>query len=166
MLLGGQPPTLPTLPKAMPRAASMTATTQQQATTPHRVVMSIGEGEKDHRRGHGSPEAALDPEARRLGQMAPPQVQPSAATAAPAAEAEVAPRARVSMEELLPALVKRIAWAGDKKRGSVQMELGAGPHAGTVVTIHADEGKVRVELQGDDRGDLKRELQHRGFAVE
>ena len=70
------------------------------------------------------------------------------------------------MEELLPQLVKRIAWAGDKRRGSVQMELGAGPHAGTVITVHADEGRVRVELAGDESGALRRRLEGKGFTVE
>lgn len=106
----------------------------------------------------------LDPETRRCAQMGPPAFTPPPAPVP--AETEVAPRARVSMEELLPQLVKRIAWAGDKRRGSVQLELGAGPHAGTVITVHADEGRVRVELAGDDSGALRRRLEEKGFNVD
>ncbi|MBX3230235.1 MAG: hypothetical protein KIT84_24615 [Labilithrix sp.] len=112
------------------------------------------------------PEAdPLDPDTRRFAQLAPPAFTPVAAAPVAAAD-EIAPRARVSMEELLPQLVKRIAWAGDRRRGSVQMELGAGPHAGTVVTVHADDGHVRIELHGDDAGTLQRRLEARGFHVE
>ena len=62
-------------------------------------------------------------------------------------------RAR-SLEELLPALVRRIAWAGDRHKGTVRLELGAGVHAGTTVTVHADGGRVRVELGGAEGPDL------------
>lgn len=110
----------------------------------------------------------LDPETRRSAQLAPPPAFASGPMPMnpPPSDEAVVPRARVSMEELLPQLVRRIAWAGDRRRGSVQMELGAGPHAGTVVTVHADEGRVRVELAGDDQGALRRRLEAKGFAVE
>ena len=102
--------------------------------------------------GAREPEAIdpLDPAARHMAQLAPPP--PFASVAAPltspTAGEGIAPRARVSMEELLPQLVRRIAWAGDRHKGTVQLELGAGRHAGTIVTVHADAGRVRVELQG------------------
>ena len=147
-------------------------------------AVRAGELEKGHRRGahshsgkvedrpdepHGKRADAadpLDPETRRYAQLAPPAFAHAAPVTAATSVDDVAPRARVSMEELLPQLVKRIAWAGDKRRGSVQMELGSGPHAGTVVTVHADDGNVRVELHGDDTGALRRRLEDRGFTVE
>jgi hypothetical protein len=123
------------------------------------------EAEKEIEKHHPAPDP-LDPETRRCAQMAPPTFVPTPAPAAAPADTEIAPRTRVSMEELLPQLVKRIAWAGDKRRGSVQMELGAGPHAGTVITVHAVDGRVRVELAGDDNGALRRRLEEKGFDVE
>ena len=118
----------------------------------------------------------LDPAARRAAQLAPPQAQtPVIDAASPGGPAmapaeEIAPRARVSMEELLPQLVRRIAWAGDRKRGTVQMELGAGRHAGTTVTVHADHGRVRVELAGAGADELRARidarLRQRGLDVE
>ncbi len=117
----------------------------------------------------------LDPATRRAAQLAPPPGTP-APTEAPLslvarspAEA-IAPHARVSMEELLPQLVRRIAWAGDRTRGSVQLELGAGRHAGTTVTVHADHGRVRVEVEGAGGGELRdridARLKARGLDVE
>jgi hypothetical protein len=111
----------------------------------------------------------LDPSARQAAQLAPI----SFVTAAPPVlphEAEIAPRARVSMEDLLPQLVKRIAWAGDRRRGSVQLELGAGRHAGTIVTVHAADGRVRVELEGGSadelRSRIRSRLERQGLTVE
>jgi hypothetical protein len=50
------------------------------------------------------------------------------------------------MEELVPALVKRIAWVGDARRGTVRLEVGAGALAGATLVVHAELGRVRVEL--------------------
>ncbi|HVJ89642.1 MAG TPA: hypothetical protein VM580_07540 [Labilithrix sp.] len=38
---------------------------------------------------------------------------------------------------------------------SVQLELGAGRHAGTTVTVHSEDGRVRVEIKGADAHDLR-----------
>ncbi len=90
--------------------------------------------------------------------------------ASPSAPAEAAPRAPLSMEDLLPQLVRRIAWAGDRRRGTVHMELGAGRHAGSTVTVHADDGRIRVEVQGADADDLRarihERLERKGIDVE
>jgi len=160
--------------KALAAAKPTTARPMSSTASTHpTVVHSVAKKQKDHddetdhAKGKGHHQGAadpLDPETRRFAQMAPPTFTASA-PAAPVDHA-IAPRARVSMEELLPQLVKRIAWAGDKRRGSVQMELGSGPHAGTVVTVHADDGKVRVELTGDDSGALRQRLEAKGFHVE
>jgi hypothetical protein len=106
----------------------------------------------------------LDPSARCVAQLAPPLSIPAApAATALGAHEEVAPRARVSMEELLPQLVKRIAWAthNDRRCGSVQLELGAGRHAGTTITVHSDDGRVRVEIDGTEASDLRSRIRTR-----
>lgn len=113
----------------------------------------------------------LDPTTRHAAQLGPPPtLSASPAPPSPGEAQDIAPRARVSMEELLPQLVKRIAWAGDRRRGSVQLELGAGRHAGTVVTVHAVDGRVRVELEGADvdelRSRIRARLERQGLAVD
>jgi hypothetical protein len=111
----------------------------------------------------------LDPASRKVAQIAPPM---TLSAVAPATN-EVAARARVSMEDLLPQLVRRIAWAGDRRKGTVQLEIGAGRHEGTTVTVHADDGRVRVELRGKDgapvddlRERLDARLRRHGLDVE
>jgi len=95
----------------------------------------------------------LDPLARHAAHLAPPAMSAPVEHASAAANEPV--RAR-SLEELLPALVRRIAWAGDRHKGTVRLELGAGAYAGTTVTVHADAGRVRVELGGCEGPELER----------
>jgi hypothetical protein len=129
-----------------------------------------GEGEEAGRglrreRRH-DPLDPVDPAMRVTAQLGPP------AGLGLGTPGEAAPQvARVSMESLVPELVRRIAWAGDRRRGTVQLELGAGPHAGTVVTVHSDEGRVRVDLHGGADVDALRDridarLRGRGLDVE
>jgi hypothetical protein len=97
----------------------------------------------------------LDPSARHAAQLAPPALGPGGIEPPSAASANEPLRAR-SLEELIPALVRRIAWAGDRHRGTVRLELGAGAYAGTTVTVHADGGRVRVEIGGSEGPELDR----------
>ncbi len=93
----------------------------------------------------------LDPSVRASAQLAPPMLAAAPVDAAAPAQ-EVTTRARVSMEELLPLVVRRIAWGGDKTKAAVHVELGTGAFAGTTVTVHAEGKRVRLELGG--AGDL------------
>ena len=116
-------------------AAPSQATTQSPAATDPKV-----------RRDPHRIDDPLDPLTRQAAQLEPP---PGAlglqSTGVPAiAPSEVS--ARASLEELLPALVRRIAWSGDGRKGTMRLELGAGPLAGATLVIHSDEGRVRVEL--------------------
>jgi len=51
-----------------------------------------------------------------------------------------------SLEDLVPSLVRRIAWSGDRQRGTVRLELGAGELAGGTLLVQAEDGHVRVHL--------------------
>jgi hypothetical protein len=81
---------------------------------------------------------------RQPGLVAPTVAAP--AVTAPPPEAAVALRASASLEELLPQLVRRIAWSGDGKKGTVRMELGAGALAGATLMLESEGGRVRVQL--------------------
>lgn len=89
----------------------------------------------------------LDPLTRAL--FAPglrPNALMAAAPAAPPDE-NVSRASHVSMEHVLARLVRRIAWSGDAETGSARLELGAGALEGATLTIHSDQGKVRVSLE-------------------
>jgi hypothetical protein len=43
--------------------------------------------------------------------------------------------------------VRRIAWSGNARSGSARLELGAGELEGATLTIHADDGIVRVAIE-------------------
>lgn len=119
-------------------------TPRKTATLP--ATRARPEPERAPRRPAASTTAAgdpLDPVARQAAQMAPP-LGPTTE----AATADVpAARARTSLEELLPALVRRVAWSGDGRKGTVRLELGAGGMAGAEVVVESDEGRVRVQLK-------------------
>jgi hypothetical protein len=115
--------------------------------------------DQDHDHDHDHDGGPTDARARPKAPPGPDLLDPVARNPAlvpwavawpwPSPPPAEAPRARVSsMEELLPALVRRIAWAGDRHRGSVRLELGAGAWSGTTLLVHADGGRVRVEVHG------------------
>jgi len=108
--------------------------------------------------GQGPPSRALrpdplDPATRHSVQIAPLLgLCEGPATPAPP-DAPVQVTARASLEEVLPALVRRIAWSGDGKRGTLRLEFGQGALAGGTLLVHADDGRVRVELQAPPGAD-------------
>src|ERR1019366_8033100 len=60
----------------------------------------------------------LDPATRQAAHLAPPPMTPAPGEAPPTAGT------RASVEDLLPALVRKVAWSGDGRRGTVRLELG------------------------------------------
>ena len=61
-------------------------------------------------------------------------------------------------------LVRRIAWSGNARNGSARLELGAGVLEGATLTIHADDGVVRVAVDlppGVDRAAWKERISGR-----
>ena len=90
--------------------------------------------------------------ARQIAQLAPP-----ASAAAPPVGPEResgSVAAAMSVEELWPALVRKAAWSGDARRGTVRLELGAGALAGATVLVQSDDGRVRVQLSAPPGIDL------------
>jgi hypothetical protein len=59
-----------------------------------------------------------------------------------------------ALQELWPALVRRVAWDIDGRQACVRLELGAGALSGATVLLTYDEGRVRVALDHPARGDL------------
>jgi hypothetical protein len=117
----------------------------------------------------------LDPFARHRASLAPPDaifhrpapvVAPLAETPPAAAppEAPALRAASASLEDLLPALVRRVAWSGDGRSGVVRLELGSGQLAGATLLVQADGGRVRVRLDlpvGVDAAGWERRIRQR-----
>ncbi len=114
----------------------------------------------------------LDPVARALahgnpfpmGQIAP---QPGPVPTSASHGCAVA-----SVERVFAELVRRVAWSGDGRRGSVRIEIGAGSLAGAVLLVQADSGAVEVSIQlpsGSDpgvwRNRIAKRLEKRGLQV-
>ncbi|HTQ43398.1 MAG TPA: hypothetical protein VMI75_11625 [Polyangiaceae bacterium] len=129
----------------------------QGGVDPRRPGVTPGR-QHDHERR----EDPADPHVRHAAQLGPPpglaqgEIGSSAAPPAPAGGP-----ARTSLEDLLPALVRRVAWSGDGRRGTVRLELGSGSLAGAELVVHADDGHVRVHLRapaGVDLGPLRERI--------
>jgi hypothetical protein len=78
-----------------------------------------------------------------------------------------------SLEEILPALVRRIAWSGDGRRGVVRIELGSGELDGAMLLVATEGGRVRVALSGGAGVELEswreriaKRLEDKGLDVE
>jgi hypothetical protein len=140
----------------------------------HTHARPAAPGPEEHApRRRTAPDETLDPSARHAAQLAPPALPGTLQPGAPASPAQVEARVRSSLEDLLPALVRRVAWSGDGRRGTVRLELGAGELAGGTLLVHVDEGRVRVKLSappgvdvGAWRGRILDRLEARGLAVD
>lgn len=105
--------------------------------------------------------AAVDPTDPMLRTLATPLDRvATAATSAPAAD-PFAATARVSLEQVMQRLVRKIAWSGDARAGTARIELGAGALDGATLLLQADGGEVRVSLEvpaGVDAGAWRERL--------
>jgi hypothetical protein len=136
-------PLAPVLPRAS-ALASAPATASASAFAHASAAAAPPAAPRAHQRSSKDEGDLLDPSARTAAQLAPPPgVAPRAETSAPQAASE----ARATLDELLPAVVRRIAWSGDARRGTVRIEIGAGELEGARILVHAEDGRVRVEMQ-------------------
>ncbi len=115
--------------------------------------------------------------ARHCQQMIGPTAMAPAegAAKASAVDAAEAPErtARSSLQELMPQLVKKVAWSGDGTRGAVRLELGSGALAGGTLLVQANGSRVSVQLDapaGTDTAswqrDIRARLEARGLEVD
>jgi hypothetical protein len=104
----------------------------------------------------------LDPATRQAIHLWPPgpglaepfqPLLPTLATTAPAGTPGSS--AQASLEEILPALVRKIAWSGDARRGAVRIELGAGALSGSTLLVATDGARLRIELRAHNGVELE-----------
>ena len=115
-------------------------------------------------------EAALDPLICQLAlnSLGGPDFSPRLGSlAAPAALP-----LRDDLQNMLNGLARRVAWGGDRRKGSARIELSEGALAGATLIVHAEQRSVSVELElppgAQAQGFQERiaeRLQARGFSV-
>jgi hypothetical protein len=134
--------------------------------------------------------SALHPAARHAARLAPPSAgargpgEPAlsgstsvgAGTAPTAAPPAGAPPV-ATLEDLMPGLVRRVAWSGDSRRGALRLVIGSGGLAGASLLVQATAGRVDVTLGTEPGTSLTRDeleawrdriaarLEARGFDV-
>lgn len=164
-IAGSLGPAFHTLSAAAPRVSFGSVLSRQTAGAPGTSALSLS---KNATNSDSRPRAdmrrdvddARDPVHRRRAALSPVEglsVPVAIGPFSPAVSAggQVAPSSvpPASLEELIPVLVRRIAWTGDRHRGSVRLELGAGELAGATLLVHADGGRVRVHIDAPPGAD-------------
>jgi hypothetical protein len=80
---------------------------------------------------------------------------------------------REELQNLLTGLARRVAWGGDRRKGTARIELSEGALAGATLVVHTEQRSVSVEIelpggsnagQGLEQRILDR-LEGRGFAA-
>lgn len=148
----GAPRPAPAASRASPCAAKLSTKPPasdgvERTATPRATSRDEGEAKGAGARRDDDP---LDPMARRAAQLAPPlatTITPLDTQPQASATSNLTAVAQRSLEELLPALVRRVAWSGDSKQGTLRMELAAGALAGATLIVSADLGRVHVQMQ-------------------
>ncbi len=76
------------------------------------------------------------------------------------------------LQNLLTGLARRVAWGGDRRKGSARIELSEGALAGATLVVHTEQRSVTVELElpagAGARGweaRLTERLEARGFSA-
>jgi hypothetical protein len=91
------------------------------------------------------------------------------------AAASVAPAAlplRDDLQNLLTGIARRVAWGGDRRKGTARIELSEGALAGATLVVHTEQRSVSVELElpagtgaQDWQARLLERLEARGFTA-
>lgn len=109
---------------------------------PRRHPQAAAEGESDPQ--PQGEESALDPLwcqlAVQQSPFTPSQSEVPAMAASPLAWRE-------DLQALVSGLARRLAWGGDRRKGSARLELAEGALAGATLTVHTEERSVSVELE-------------------
>jgi hypothetical protein len=81
---------------------------------------------------------------------------------------------REDLQMLINGLARRVAWGGDRRKGSARIELSEGPLAGATLIVHTEQRSVTVELQlpasggvaGTWQQRILDRLEERGFSAQ
>jgi hypothetical protein len=165
---------LPSLAAAPQRPGSAVDPRSALATGEDVMMTSAGPRDGDPLDPFARHHASMGPlDALRPLALEPGGLAPMAPAFAPAPADAPSPRAVASLEDLLPSLVRRVAFSGDGRRGTMRLEIGAGRFAGSTLLVHADGGRVRVHVDvppGVDasglHGRIAERLRARGIAAD
>ena len=101
-----------------------------------------------------------------------PGITPAVVVGQPAPASAALPF-REDLQNLLSGLARRVAWGGDRRKGSARIELSEGALAGATLVVHTEQRSVSVEIElpgGSSAGQglqqrILDRLEGRGFAA-
>jgi len=148
------------LPAAAPPLPATTPPTAPRTTSAPRPGGMEIPGDRRPRDRDPTPEAVpppdrdpLEPLERTLWHLRPLAAPPPPASPPPPA-ATLPP-----VEQLVDRLLRRIALGGSRHRGTAFLEIGAGELQGASVTIHAEGGRLCIEVEAP-QGEASRRWRH------
>jgi hypothetical protein len=129
------------------------------------------EGSFGHSRGRQGPHAPLDPMLCQIAAQA--GITPGVGGAPGAPVPSAALPLREDLQNLIAGLARRVAWGGDRRKGSARIELSEGALAGATLVVHTEQRAVTVELElpagaplaGDWQQRILERLEGRGFSA-
>lgn len=129
------------------------------------------EGSVGHDRGRRDPHAVLDPMLCQIAAQA--GITPGVGGAPSAPVPSAALPLRDDLHNLIAGLARRVAWGGDRRKGSARIELSEGALAGATLVVHTEQRAVTVELElpagaalaGDWQQRILERLEGRGFSA-
>jgi len=68
---------------------------------------------------------------------------------------------REDLQNLLSGLARRVAWGGDRRKGTARIELSEGALAGATLVVHAEQRSVSVEIELPDGSSAGQGLEQR-----
>ncbi len=151
-------------PKLAPHAAGKPVPARGAGPSPQMAPSEPAAQHKTHgRRGHElAPEPDLD---SRQAPLDPLWCQMALHPGCTAPVMQAAPPAALSLRDdiqnLLTGLARRVAWGGDRRRGSARIELAEGALAGATLIVHTEHRSVRVEIELPGGAPATQDLQQR-----
>ncbi|HEY5374006.1 MAG TPA: hypothetical protein VIK01_09975 [Polyangiaceae bacterium] len=68
---------------------------------------------------------------------------------------------REDLQNLLTGLARRVAWGGDRRKGTARIELSEGALAGATLVVHTEQRSVSVEIELPDGSSAGQGLEQR-----
>jgi hypothetical protein len=136
----------------------------------HRSQPRRGDGAGSEQRTEGGNDELLDPLWCQMA--AHPGINPTVVTTSASLPDAVLPL-REDLQNLLTGLARRVAWGGERRKGSARIELSEGALAGATLVVHTEQRSVSVEIElpeGSNAGQglqqrILDRLERRGFAA-
>ncbi len=149
-------------PVAHPGRPGVVQTDREPPATRHPSHPRRDEDAASEPRPNAGKDGVLDPLWCQMAcqMLVHPGITPAVVPAAPSLASATLPL-REDLQNLLSGLARRVAWGGDRRKGTARIELSEGALAGATLVVHAEQRSVSVEIELPDGSNAGQGLQQR-----